>query len=431
MFKAGFARVDITPPLGTILTGYFKERISDGVLDPIQLNALAVNDGEKTALIITSDFMYTSEKAMTRFRTLIADKTNVEMDNIFIQSVHQHTSTTAGVDGPTDKQYQYILECKYCDVAQMAIDDLKEAEISIASKETAVPISFIRRFKMKDGTIMTNPGSKRLDQIDGPIGKADNTVRLVRFTRQDAKDIALVNFQTHPDVISGNKFSADWPGFTRRFTEADLKGVSCILVNGCQGDTNHINPYDKHGGYGHSEFMGRTIADTVLDIWDKTETVDGGKITGCVQMKRIPSNINGIERIDECIEFYSAYQAGTTDIKPNMNELGEIRRISDMENVTLVQKVPVSMLAFGKIALIGYGGEPFTEYADIPRAAVPELFVLSACLANGGQGYLPSVSAFAEGGYEARTTNFTESVAPVLQACAIDMLKNHLNNTKE
>ncbi len=425
MFKAGFARVDITPPLGTELTGYFKKRISDGVLDPIELNAVAINDGEKTALIITSDFMYTLLKAMDRFRALISEATGVDIDNIIIQSVHQHTSTTAGIGGPTDLQYQSVLERKYCDVARMAIDDLADATVSIASKETAEPISFIRRFKMKDGSTKTNPSRKRLEDIDGPIGEADNTVRLVRFTREGAKDIALVNFQTHPDVISGNKFSADWPGFTRRFTEADLGDVHCILVNGCEGDVNHVNPYDAHGGYEHSKFMGRTVADTVIDIWDKTEAVDSGKITACVEMRRIPSNMQGIEKIDECIEFYADYQAGKIE-SPGMNELGNIRRIANMDNVSLVQKVPVSMVAFGKIALIGYGGEPFTEYATIPRAAVPELFVLTACLANGGQGYLPSASAFKEGGYEAVTTNFTESVAPVLQNCAIEMMKEVL-----
>ena len=83
------------------------------------------------------------------------------------------------------------------------------------------------------------------------------------------------------------------------------------------------------------------------------------------------------------------------------------------------------MVAFGKVAIIGYGGEPFTEYATLVREAVPELFVLSACLANGAQGYLPSAAAFAEGGYEARTTNFTEVTAPTRQSAAIRMLKDH------
>ena len=424
MFKAGFARVDVTPPLGTELTGYFEKRISDGIIDPIELNALAINDGKKSALIITSDFMYCTEKSMIVFRSLISKKTSIDINSIFIQSVHQHTSTTAGIDGPTDSDYQRILEKKFIDVAKMALDDMKEAKISIAQKETAVPVSFIRRYKMKDKSTRTNPGTKRIAEIDHPIGKADNTVRIVRFSRQDSKDIALVNFQTHPDVVHGNKFSADWPGFTRRFCEKDLDNVHCILVNGCQGDVNHVNPFDLHDGLSQSEFMGRTIADTVIEIWEKTEEIPESDIFTEVKVKRIPSNTNGIERIDECIKLYSDYLEGKIPAgQLRMNELGEIRRISQMESVPLLQRVPVSIVAFGKVALVGYGGEPFTEYADVLREAFPKLHIMTACLANGAQGYLPSVSAFQEGGYEALTTNFTETVAPVLQSCAIDMIK--------
>ena len=47
MLQAGFARVDMTPPLGTPLAGYYEARYADGLLDPLELNALALCDGEK------------------------------------------------------------------------------------------------------------------------------------------------------------------------------------------------------------------------------------------------------------------------------------------------------------------------------------------------------------------------------------------------
>ena len=37
-FKAGFARVDITPPLGSFMPGYYKDRRAKEVLDPLQMN---------------------------------------------------------------------------------------------------------------------------------------------------------------------------------------------------------------------------------------------------------------------------------------------------------------------------------------------------------------------------------------------------------
>jgi hypothetical protein len=437
MFQAGFARVDVTPQLGTVLTGYFSLRVSDGILDPIYLNALAVSEGEDTVVIITGDFMYMVERDATYYRNLIEEKTGIPADHILMQAIHQHTSTTAGNSGPTDATYKAFLAAKYVDVVNMALADRKDATLSIAEKETSEPVSFIRRFRMKDGSVKTNPGFLN-PEIDHPLGEADNTVRLVKFEREGAFDIALVNFQTHPDVIGGNKFSADWPGFVRRMTEEDIPETHCILVNGCQGDTNHCDvnkpnvaekgdPLLREKRYANSRRMGRIITDAVVAMWDKTEAIPEGKISAKVEMMRVPSNTNGIERLDECRALHALMLAEKPlPVKLNMAEKGEVRRIANMENVTLVQKVPVSMVAFGKVALIGYGGEPFTEYATIPRNAVPELFVLSACLANGGQGYLPSTDAFAEGGYEARTTNFTEVTAPTLQNAATAMLKEHL-----
>jgi hypothetical protein len=47
MFQVGFARVEITPPLGNTLdgSGVYKESI--GILDPLELNCIAFYDGEK------------------------------------------------------------------------------------------------------------------------------------------------------------------------------------------------------------------------------------------------------------------------------------------------------------------------------------------------------------------------------------------------
>ena len=53
--KAGFARLDATPMLGIPVRGYYQVRLADGVLDPIELNALAISCGGNTAVLITLD----------------------------------------------------------------------------------------------------------------------------------------------------------------------------------------------------------------------------------------------------------------------------------------------------------------------------------------------------------------------------------------
>ena len=38
--KAGYARIDITPPLGSPIAGYYDPRIADGILDPVYATAV-------------------------------------------------------------------------------------------------------------------------------------------------------------------------------------------------------------------------------------------------------------------------------------------------------------------------------------------------------------------------------------------------------
>jgi hypothetical protein len=40
--KAGFAKVDITPPLGVAMQGYFSKREASGILDPLYASGLAL-----------------------------------------------------------------------------------------------------------------------------------------------------------------------------------------------------------------------------------------------------------------------------------------------------------------------------------------------------------------------------------------------------
>ncbi|MBR4287938.1 MAG: hypothetical protein IKT50_00710, partial [Clostridia bacterium] len=429
MLQAGFARVDVTPPLGTVLTGYFAPRISDGVFDPIELNALALRVEEDSVLVITGDFMYTLEKDVTHYRDLISKETGLPADHIFYQSIHQHTSTTPGTCGPSGHLYQEYLCRKFADVAKMALADLSDTRISIGEKKTAEPVSFVRRYIMKDGSVQTNPGRLNPD-VDRPLYDADNTVRLVKLEREGKEAIAVVGFQTHPDMIGGNKISADWPGFVRRITEKTFPDTHCILINGCQGEVNHINVFKAAPTKGIEKYtpafyeakyefcreFAQIIVDAVSEIWDRTEEIGVDRIFSKVDMKLIPSKIEGLERINECKEIMARVVAGEKPLEGlTMGEKADIRRIAAMDQLMLMQKVPVSVVAFGKIAIVGYGGEPFTEYAIKVREAFPELFVLTACLANGAQGYLPSAAAFEEGGYEAAASNFSPAVAPVLQ----------------
>lgn len=427
MLKAGFARLDVTPPFGVSLAGYFEDRKADGILDPIELNAVAIGNGENTVLLIAADLISMDSDHSQRIRDLIAAECALNSDHIAINCLHQHTSIRVGkgLFGIQSGSYLDVLYRKFVDVAKLALADMREAKMNKAEKETARPLSFIRRYRMKDGTVMTNPSRRFPEKIDHPIGEADNTVRLIRFFRETGGDIALVNFATHPDVIGGTKFSADWPGFTRRFVEKDLDGVHCILTNGFQGDTNHLDPHVPKidDRYAFSAAMGREIADTVLKIWEQTVPCDGEKIYGQVVTVYNKTRTDGEERYDEMKAFYAAFEAGTLGYKPGIAELGEARRIMAIRTAPVYHAVSATVLSVGEVCFVGLGGEPFTDYSHEIRRAVPDKFVLTGCNTNGSIGYLPGRLAYEEGGYEARGTALSANLQDQMVGTSLEMIQ--------
>jgi len=136
----------------------------------------------------------------------------------------------------------------------------------------------------------------------------------------------------------------------------------------------------------------------------------------------------GITLVDKMQSLYDRALAGDRPKKEELppEGMGLVGRIARMEEKSTVQKIPVSLVAFGNIAILGYAGEPFTEYAEVLRKEVPQLFLLTACLANGAEGYLPSKAAFDEGSYEVAASNFPDEIAPVLQETAVGLLKEYL-----
>ena len=432
MIKAGYARLDVTPPLGTDISGYFHRRLAKGILDPLYLIAVAVNNGEKTAVIMAIDYIGISRDENLEIRRLISERTGAEEDAIFISALHQHTSPCVAnykekFTAMRDDVFKEVLFRKFADAAQIAIDDMKEAEISVAQCETSEPIAFVRRYFTDDGQVVTNP--RETEHIVKRCADADNTVRLVRFTRRDSYDIALINFSTHPDVIGGEYFSADWPGFTRRFVEEDIPNTRAIFLTGTQGDSNHIDYFKprkdilKGTGYEHSESMGRTVANAVISIWNSGKLIKGQQIFTKHKVVYNKTNQDGAEKYDEYKAWYDDYSAGKLKPTPHITELAYASRVIKLRTSPIFRPVPLSVVGIGDLLFVGFGGEAFTFYGDVARKLFPDRHVICAVCTNGYEGYFPTASAFSEGGYEASSSLFSPSLEDEIVAGIKEMVE--------
>lgn len=432
MIKAGFARIDITPPFGNDLSGYYERRLADGTLDPLYLNAVALTVGEETVILMAADYIGIKLDHAAKIRELIRERTGVPADHILIAALHQHTSPCladpeARSTALRDKVFIDVLYRRFADAAVMALDDRADAEMSVGARDVAEPIAFVRRYFTKEAGVVTNPSSKFT--LTARCAEADNTMRLVRFARNGKNDIAILNFSTHPDVIGGTKWSADWPGFARRFLEEDIAGTSCLFFTGCQGDSNH-NDYFKpreerlHGKrYEHSAYMGRMVADAAVGVWNEMTPAADDSIFAENRIIYNRTNTEGVEKYDECVKWVKDYKEGNIPADSyTMADRAFCYRVAALREQPVFRPVPITVIGVGGVVFVGFGGEAFTSYGKIMRELCPEKFVVSVVCANGYEGYLPTAEAFGQGGYEACSSFFMPTLEDEIVEAAKEML---------
>lgn len=449
-FKAGFARVNITPMLGVGISGYFKPRTSDGVLDELEANALAVEKDGVKAVIIAVDSCGMVQEFIDPVRKDIEAKLSIPYEGSYIAATHSHTTTYVlkadeGADQKLTDAYTDFLHKRLVDAAALAVADLKPAKLGIG-KSRAKDIAFVRRYVMKDGSVQTNPGVNNPD-IVCPVGQIDDQVNVLRFDREGAETIVLANFGCHPDVVGGNKFSADWPGFFRRRFEKAEDNVKCLFLNGAEGDINHVNVHPKGGdfndmfndfddvsrGYGHARHMGNVVAGAVLSVYDKVEYVDVDSIGFIQKTIQLPVNKPDPEAnklpgrkyqeptIEEAHKTKELHEAGRDDLIPYRGMMlttvvAEALRMCRFENGPDFIPMYLAGLKIGPVAFIGIPGEPFNGVSVGLKEAEGEDYkmVCPCCLTDGEIGYFPMYDAYLEGGYESRSSEFKAGTAELI-----------------
>ena len=449
MLKAGFARIDITPPLGMEVAGYYEKRIADGILDPLLATAVAFNDGEKTALVIAVDIIGITQMAATAIREMIADKLGIEPDAIFLTASHIHTgpkipglTETKYFEGKTAADifeitpYAKTLANKLVDLSSLAVDDLAPCKMLYTHGEVK-DVSFIRRYRMKDGTIRTNPGWQNPDIVEA-IGEPDEQSSLLIIKREGKKEIGIVNFQVHPDLIGRTRYSADYPKFVRDTYEANIPNSLCMYINGAQGDSNHIdvrrNPDTDvcTKGYERARYMGKKIAYSVLANYPLAKEIEGEKIAYSQRDVSVKYNKGKPEEIEEALAIYKVYlEKGADAAVPGGN--AGMRRTQTIARVTRIvslmdrpdyTNLRVSALRVGDVIFGGIPGEPFTEIGSTFKDKADYSLAIFSCLTNGSQGYYPVKNALLEGGYEANSTPYAIGTAEALRDNLIEITNN-------
>jgi hypothetical protein len=199
---------------------------------------------------------------------------------------------------------------------------------------------------------------------------------------------------------------------------------------GAQGDVGSTNVHPLPGDMNDTEisfdnemkspgmarFVGRAIAGTVLQVYDKVQYVEVDSLDMIKYDLPVAANIPAPEELPRAHQYKEWHDAGRDDLIPYKameltTVVAEALRMCRLENGPEFFHLELSGVKIGNVALVGIPGEPFTDIGVGIKDTEGWDLILPCALTGGSQGYFPMMSAFDEGGYEARSSNYKAGVA--------------------
>lgn len=379
--RAGVAKVDITPPPDTPVTGH--PRPTSGARDPIRAGLLLLDDGKTKAAIATFDLIDADESLVKAVREVVASRAGVPTENILVAVSHNHS----GPDFAKQAAWAEEVLRKLGEAASEAAAEMRP--VSIGYGEDRIGFSINRR-KVINGRAVV-----RLN----PDGPNDRRVKVLRF--DDGRSLTplavVMHAVCHPCFFTWGdnatppypegypRMSADFPGEAQSFVEKVYDGQTrALFLQGCAGDIRPNLPGDPYRCADESDIQ-----------W-------AGRDLGGAVVRALARSLTREER----------------SRRPNVYK---IRCAS--ERVALTGKdgpVEAELMALkvGPYLFLTMPGEPMVEYGFKLEAAIADRAVpIVVGYANGGIGYIATAEAHESGGYEPTQSPLgPEAEAEILQA---------------
>ncbi len=435
-FTVGAAQVEITPPVGCPMAGYYSLRGAEGTLDPLMAKAIVIeNDGKRVALVAL-DLISTTQSMIRASRQEIERETGIPGSHVMISATHSHTGPvladgqprTSAFGGSSKLAIDFMsgLPQKIAQAVKLADDARQPARIrhAIGSEEG---LAFNRRFHMIDGSVGWNAGKKN-PKIVRPAGPTDPSVPLIVFESMKGEPIAVyVNFAMHLDTVGGLYYSADYPAIVSE-TIRKTKGekVVTLFTIGTAGDINHINVSSStpQKGIREATRIGTRLAAEVLRIWDRLEPVEVDAIRISHEMIDLPLAPVSDPEHERAKQVFELVQKG---VKPLPKFLDQVQAFKALDVVNRLGKplsVEVQVLSLGSdLAFVSLPGEIFVQLGlDIKRGS-PFKNTVIAELANGSIGYVPNRVAYPQGNYEVVSARCASGSGELLVDSALKQLR--------
>jgi neutral ceramidase len=439
--QAGVAFVDITAPIPFRMHGYFYERLSTGVKDPLFARAIVLKQGKEMAAFVFCDLVAIPYAETMPARKKASEATGIPVEHIAVTGTHTHTGpqffmslndfwhdyavAKHGKDPYDAADYRSELINRIADAVVQAKAALApiEASSGFASEKS---ISYNRRYRMKGGAVRFNPAINNPDIIE-PAGPIDPQVGIISLSKPNGKEPTslIVSFAMHPDTTGGTLYSADYI-HTLDERLKHIFGTDCKVMfgTGTCGDINHRNVHSEKQRT--TEELGTMLGDTVASAIKKGELTPIKHPSLAVRSIKVPCALQQVSADDVAKANKNMERLVTREL-PFMESV-EACKILDVERLRKIwgDTVPLEVQAFrldDDTAIVTLPSEIFVNLGLAIKAASPFKTTLVVELANDSVAYVPTKQAFLEGSYEVTNSRVERGSGEKLAEAAIGLLK--------
>jgi neutral ceramidase len=437
--KIGAAEVDITPPVGFRMAGYFDERFSTGVHDPLHAKAIVLRQGSEEIVLAFCDLLGLSLNVTTNARAQASRQTGIAVSNIMICATHAHTGpqfddtreyyfhqaavAKYGNDPHETVDYPALLIERLVKVIAAAQADLKPAELSVGiAQQTG--LNFNRRYWMKNGTVRFNPGLQNPDTVR-PAGPVDHDVGILLARVPGAKEpfAGMTTFAVHSDTVGGTLYSADYEYYLEQtLREAFGEDYISAFGLGTCGDVNHIDVTKKEllKGFSQSARIGRTLGRTVVGASRHLRTINepllavrSATITGALQEVSPEQLAKAQAMVDRMGD-------------PKTDFFAKVAAVKTLDLASRGATVPLEVQVIrldAETVMVCLPGEIFTELGLAIKHGSPFKKTIVITICNDRPSYVPTERAFSEGSYEVSNARVKPGTGETMVATALDLLR--------
>jgi hypothetical protein len=441
--RAGAATSNITPWLGLSINGGMQNRLATHIHDELNARCLALDDGKTQIAIVVVDSCMVPREVFDAAKRAVHEQTGLPADHMLMSATHTHSAPAAAsvFQSDPDEQYRDFLVRRIADGVRRALNNLSPAKIGWGVGHIPEQV-FNRRWKMKPGSITPNPFG-RIDEVKmnppagspdllQPAGPTDPDVFIISVQTVDGRPLALLaNYSLH--YVGGTRpgeISADYFGmFAERIQQmlgadkSDPPFVG-IMSNGTSGNINNIDFRHKLAAQPPYLQMRRVANIAAAEVFRIYQTLEH-QAEVSLDTRQVEMEL--AVRLPSAEEVAKAQKVILNATGPEMKSVEEIYARETVLLSKYPKKVPLLLqaLRIGDLAVVAIPCEVFVEAGLEIKQSSPFKNTFTISLANGYNGYLPTVEQHRLGGYEtwrARSSYLEVEAEPKIRAASLNLL---------